>query len=279
MLRNSQYFAKMRSLLYVPGVDKSKLYKDVNPDIICFDLEDSVPLHMKEEARDNITERMTRTITKSAALRINAYGTSNIDADLKILSKKFEYLVIPKVNTANELESVVSKINNKIGIIACIETAKGLLNIEEIAKCKDKFNLKALLFAAEDFVADLQMIRTEHRRELLYARSKVSCTAKAFGLQAIDMVCVQFRKEAILLEEAQEGREMGFTGKQVIHPAQIAHVHKIFSPTEAQIKRARDILNGFEQSNSKGKGAFELTGEVIDIPVVKWAQGVLDSIN
>ena len=270
------FFTKIRSLLYVPGVDKAKLFKLVNPDLLCLDLEDSVPVQMKAIARQNVAERLQQPFKNIMGVRINALGTSNLSQDLKIINKNVHTIVVPKVNHWQDIAKIKLLLPKHIRFVACIETAKGLLNSPGIAEKAEELGISSLLFAAEDFVADLQMIRTVHRRELLYARSKISHIAKAYNLQAIDMVCVQFRNPEILQEEAQEAREMGFTGKQVIHPTQIDHVNGIFSPTVKQIERANKIIDGYKKHSESGKGAFELNGEVVDMPVVKWAENILN---
>ena len=270
------FFTKIRSLLYVPGVDKAKLFKLVNPDLLCLDLEDSVPVQMKAIARQNVAERLQQPFKNIMGVRINALGTSNLSQDLKIINKNVHTIVVPKVNHWQDIAKIKLLLPKHIRFVACIETAKGLLNSPGIAEKAEELGISSLLFAAEDFVADLQMIRTVHRRELLYARSKISHIAKAYNLQAIDMVCVQFRNPEILQEEAQEAREMGFTGKQVIHPTQIDHVNGIFSPTVKQIERANKIIDGYKKHSESGKGAFELNGEVVDMPVVNWAENILN---
>jgi citrate lyase subunit beta-like protein len=96
-------------------------------------------------------------------------------------------------------------------LIACIETAKGLLNIRSITQSDPR--ISSLIFAAEDYCADTGIIRSTSRKELLYARQKLVTTALGFEKQAIDLVCVEYKDPRIIQEEAQEGREFGFTGK------------------------------------------------------------------
>ncbi len=89
------------------------------------------------------------------------------------------------------------------------------------------------------------------------------------------MVCIDYKSLEVLEEEAMEAYEMGYTGKQVIHPSQISAVNRIFSPTAEQIDRARKILEEYERHSANGLGAFELDGAVIDLPVVKQAHNIL----
>ena len=100
--------------------------------------------------------------------------------------------------------------------------------------------------------------------------------AAAYGLQAIDMVAIDFKDLEALRREAAFGAGLGFTGKQIIHPAQVEPVQSAFTPGAEAIAQARRIVDGFEASKKEGKGAFALDGKMIDMPLVKNAQKVLD---
>jgi len=132
--------------------------------------------------------------------------------------------------------------------------------------------LSALLFAAEDFCADTAIIRSPSRRELLYARSQIVIVAKAFGLDAIDMVCVNYKDNEYLKEECLDGRQLGFTGKQAIHPSQIDIIQTTFVPTSGEILRAAKILRAMERAHAAERGAVGLEGEMIDAPMLKQAE-------
>ena len=123
------------------------------------------------------------------------------------------------------------------------------------------------------------MTRTAGRTEMLYTRGKLLCTAKAFGLDAIDLVCIDYKNECALVEEATEGFHMGFTGKQAIHPNQVPAIYQAFTPTPSRVAFAQKIVEGFEKHSLEGKGAFEVDGKMIDLPMLKWAQGILRLIQ
>jgi citrate lyase subunit beta-like protein len=147
------------------------------------------------------------------------------------------------------------------------------MNLKEIATCDPRID--ALIFASEDYCADTGMKRTASRKELHYARSAIATVAHAYDLQAIDLVCVDYKNEAALQEECREGVEMGYNGKQAIHPSQISVIHREFSPRSEDITYARAILEGYKQHSQTGIGAFDLNGKVIDLPVVRWAERML----
>lgn len=167
-----------------------------------------------------------------------------------------------------------------IRLIASIESARAVMNLKEIATASPR--LDALLFAAEDFCADTGITRTKYRRELAYARSATVLAAKAYGLSAIDLVCIHYQNPEILEEECEEGRRMGFDAKQIIHPAQVTTINKIFSPSEKDIERAQRVMQQYELAVKSGKGAYGLSDasggntEMIDAPMILQAERMLE---
>jgi len=140
--------------------------------------------------------------------------------------------------------------------------------------------LSALLFASEDYCADTSIIRTETRKELLYTRSQIVVAAKAFGVDAIDMVCINYKDLDYLKEECEDGRRLGFNGKQAIHPSQVELIQSSFVPTHKDILRAAKIVHQMEKSHALEKGAFglDLEGggkEMIDAPMLKQAESTI----
>jgi citrate lyase beta subunit len=111
---------------------------------------------------------------------------------------------------------------------------------------------------------------------VLYARSAVVTAAAAFGLQAIDMVSVDFKNLDALREETLFGARMGYTGKQIIHPNQVAPVQEAFTPDDESIAQAKRLVEAFESFQKEGQGAFALDGRMIDMPLIKAAQNVLE---
>ncbi|WWC85161.1 uncharacterized protein L201_000018 [Kwoniella dendrophila CBS 6074] len=281
-----------RAMLYVPGSNPRMLEKsfDSNADSIAYDLEDSVAPGLKAEARRSVADVLngSRKPKGEIVARINAIGTGYEEDDLNAIlpTKNVQAIALPKTNSAEHIEYLISKINqlaipskrsngeNPIKIIAMIENAKAMIEIENIAK-SGKRHLDALLFAAEDYCADVGLTRTPTREELLYPRSKLVTTAKAFGLQAIDLVCVDYKNPDALREESEEGKRLGFDGKQAIHPNQVEMIHESFAPSEKAILKAARVKFSFEHHDKAGKGAYTLDGMMIDAPVYKQAMKVI----
>ncbi len=132
-----------------------------------------------------------------------------------------------------------------------------------------------LIFGAEDFAHDIGAIRTVEAVEMLTARSLLVMHAAAFGLQAIDMVTVDFHDLERVRREARRGAELGYTGKQIIHPAQVEPVQDAFTPSAEEIERARALLAAFEQHQRRGAGAFAVDGQMVDKPVIRQAENLL----
>jgi citrate lyase beta subunit len=277
-----------RALLYMPGNDRHKIEKalTLGVDCICMDMEDGVALNRKGEARLGIAAALRELdFGRSEKLaRINAPGSGLELEDIQaVLPFRPDGVVLPKVETPEQIQWAREKIEaaelaygwplHSIRLLAGVETPKAILNLKEIA---GQARLEALIFGGEDYAASVGARRTPGAEELLYARSAVVAACAAYGLQAIDMVTVNFRDLEALGREAGFGAQLGYTGKQVIHPDQVAPVQEAFTPDEAAIASARRLVEGFELQQAKGSGVFTLDGRMIDMPLVKAARGVLE---
>ncbi|CAO3617485.1 unnamed protein product [Cunninghamella blakesleeana] len=286
-LQTEQEVRARRALFYVPGSDERKIHKSISleADCIVYDLEDSVSANKKGTARHMIIDALEASEHGKAekAVRINAIGSGQELDDLNVIlhSKRLQAIVIPKVQSAKDIHFVSRMIDSvavdsqreRIKLIASVESALGIMNLKEISTADERVD--ALIFAAEDYCADLGLIRTSSRKEMLYARQAIVNAAGAYGLQSIDLVCVDYQNEQVLIDECNEGREFGFSGKQAIHPSQIDIIQKLFLPDQKDIDRAVRIMQNFETYSNKGIGAFELDGKMVDMPVVKWAEKVI----
>ena len=277
-----------RALLYMPGDDWKKITKalTLGVDCICMDMEDGVAINKKAEARTTIAKALRELdFGKSEKLaRINAAGSGMEKEDIEaVLPYHPDGIVIPKMESLEEIQwahEIIETVElkngwpmNSIRILVDVETAKGILNLKEIASHP---RLDALIFGGEDFAASLGATRTRDALELLFARQATVTAAAAFGLQAIDIVTIDFKDIEALRKESEFGAQLGFTGKQIIHPAQVEPVQAAFTPNEEAIVQAQRIVETFEASQKEGKGAYALEGKMIDMPLLKNAQKVLD---
>ena len=277
-----------RALLYMPGDDRHKIEKALTLDVdcICMDMEDGVAPNRKAEARRTIARALGElAFGRSEKLaRINAAGSGLETEDIEaVLPCHPDGIVLPKAESLEQLQWASGKIEaaelrngwpiNSIRLIADVETTKGMLALKEIASHN---RLEALIFGAEDYAVSIGAVRTLEAWEVFTARSLVVMHAKACGLQAIDMATVDYRDLERIRREAAFGVQLGYTGKQVIHPAQVGPVQAAFTPDDESIEKARRLVAAFEAHQKEGRGAFALDGKMIDMPIVKAAQGVLE---
>jgi citrate lyase beta subunit len=277
-----------RALLYMPGDELRKIRKasTLGVDCVCLDMEDGVAQNRKAEARA-ITVQALGSLdfgSSERLARINPVGSGLEEEDLEaVLPSVPDGIVIPKVEHPEQIRWVCAKIDaaenslglerGRIGVIAIIETARAIIDLAQIASAHPR--LSTLIFGAEDLAGDMGAIRTPDAWEVFYARSAVVTHAAAFDLQAIDMVYVDFNDVDGLRQEARRGVQMGYAGKQVIHPNQIIPVQEAFTPNDEEIFQAQRIIQAFLEHQLAGRGAFALDGKMIDAPILKAAQSVL----
>jgi citrate lyase subunit beta / citryl-CoA lyase len=284
-----------RSLIFVPSnikrfINKAKV---VNADIICFDLEDSVPVNEKAVARQTIMEALTqRTEYKSNIyIRINSFESGLAPLDLNaIIRKGIDGIVIPKVNDEIEFSTLVDLIStleqkrgiekNSIKLLPSIETAKGVVNAYSIAKTVQRVN--ALVFGVFDFLYDMRLDYDENDGiGYAYARAKVPVDARAAGVASIDGIWQKVDDIDGLRKDAIIAKRLGYSGKSIIHPNQIETVHKIFVPNRNEIEWAKKVVEALGEAMEEGvnRGAVKLEGKMIDAVHYKQAKAILDAIN
>ena len=277
-----------RALLYMPGDDRRKIEKStaLGVDCICMDLEDGTAINKKAEAREVIARAMRELdFGKSErCIRINSSGSGFEKDDLPAaLAARPDTIVVPKVESAEQVKWVSGEIESYelsnglpvggIRILIGVETARGILNLKEIAGADKR--LEAIIFGGEDFAASIGATRSSAGTELLYARQAVVTACAAFDIQAIDIVYIDFHDTEGLRAEAIQGADWGFVGKQIIHPNQVGPVQEAFTPSDDAIAYAQRVVETFEASQKEGKGAYALDGKMIDMPLLKSAQNVL----
>jgi citrate lyase beta subunit len=272
----------------MPGDDLHKITKatTLGVDCICMDMEDGVALNRKAEARATIvTALQTLDFGRAEKLaRINPVGSGLENEDLQaVLPAHPDGIVVPKVEHAGQIRWVSAQIAQaeglygwtpgSINLIVLVETAFGVINLGEIAFADPR--LQALIFGAEDLAGDIGAERTRAGWEVFYARSAVVTYASAYNLQAIDLVYVDFHDTEGLVNESLQGAQMGYSGKQVIHPNQVSPVQQAFTPSDEAIERAKKLMQAFKEHQQGGRGAFAYEGKMVDAPVIKVAMQVL----
>ena len=277
-----------RSLIFVPGNNPRFLEKakSLSADIVCFDLEDSVPDKEKKNARTLIKSALKKRNQYSSSVfaRTNSPDSNKIEADLKeIIQKGIDGIVIPKVNSAKEIkkiEKTISSLEKKrkirgIRLIPSIESALGVINCYEIASASKRID--AIVFGIFDLLNDIGIEYTKGNPPgAKYSRYKVPVAATAAGVYAIDGIWQDIKDTSGLKKDCEVGKSLGYVGKSVIYPDQIRTVHKIFHPNKTEISWAKKVCNIYKKSTKKGKGAVVVDGKMIDEVHYKRAKALLE---
>ena len=277
-----------RSLVFVPGNNPRFLEKakSLPADIVCFDLEDSVPDKEKKKARVLIknTLKQRSKYSSDVFVRTNSPESGLVSADLKeIVQKGIDGIVIPKVNSVKELkkiEKIISSLEKKrkikgIRLMPSIESALGVMNCYEIASSSKR--IVALVFGIFDLLNDIGIEYTKGNPPgAKYSRYKVPVAATAAGIAAVDGIWQDLKDKNGFTKDCEVGRSLGYAGKSIIHPDQIQTVHKIFHPSKPEIEWAKKVCSVYEELTKKGKGATVIEGKMIDEVHYKRAKALLE---
>ena len=279
-----------RSLIFVPVNNPRFLEKakKIQADIVCFDLEDSVPDDEKTSARKLIKNALKSRSEYSSSIfvRTNSPLSGKIPSDLKeIVQKGIDGIVIPKVNNVAELKKIQktlsglekSKKLKPIQIIPSIESAEGVVNSYSIASFGKR--VTAIVFGIFDLLNDLGVEYTKDSPGGKYSRYKIPVDAAAAGISAIDGIWQDLNDLKGLQKDCNFGKSLGYAGKSIIHPDQISMVHKSFYPNKTEISWAEKVCKVYLKSTKKGKGATTVDGKMIDEVHYKQAQALLDIIK
>jgi citrate lyase subunit beta/citryl-CoA lyase len=257
-----------RSYLFAPGHNPTLLRKvfAAGADAVMLDLEDAVPPHAKETARELVAQAL---LTHPAWVRVNAARTPDCAADLEAVAGRATGIRIPKTESAHDVHWVADRLPDT-PLICAIETARGVLAAQEIASVSGVHHLAV---GGVDLQRDLNCGPGD--LPTLYARSHLVLASRAAGLAPpIDSVYPHLDDEAGLRQHAQLARSLGFFGKSAIHPRQLPVIHEIFTPSQEELRWARDVVAAFESS---GGAALRLAdGEFVDRPVAVRAHRLLE---
>ena len=278
-----------RSMMFVPG-NNPGMIRDAHiygSDCIMFDLEDSVSINEKDAARFLVYKALTslKYGKKELVVRITDLGSGLGVTDLEAMVRaQPDVIRLPKTETAQDVtdcETEIARIEREIGLpegktkmMAAIESAKGVLNAYDIARSSSR--LIGIALGAEDYVTDLRTTRSPEGIELLFARSMIVNAARAAGIAALDTVYSDVNNEEGFIAEATLIKKLGFDGKSIINPRQIEPLHRVFTPTEKDIIKAKAIMEAIAEAELRGSGVASLNGKMIDKPVVERARYMIE---
>ncbi len=273
-----------RSMLFVPGANTAMVcnayvYK---PDTVMFDLEDSVALAEKDSARLMVYHALKHFAYQDVetAVRVNPldspYGHLDIEAAVR---GGVDIIRLPKTDTIDDIldmQSVIEKVERKIGttkktqLLAAIESALGVVNAVDIARCSSR--LMGIALGAEDYVRDIRTQRTKEGTELAAARAQILLAARAAKIQAFDSVFSDVRDKEGFVSEVKKIKNLGFDGKSLVNPNQIYMLHDIYAPTQKEIDWAFEVIEAAEHAKKNGLGVISIDGRMVDAPIIARAE-------
>lgn len=277
-----------RTMMFVPG-NNPAMVKDAGifgADSIMFDLEDAVSLSEKDAARYLVYEAL-KTVDygrSELVVRINGLDTPFYRNDIKAMVKAgIDVIRLPKVETADmirDLEGLVAEAEIEFGreigtthLMAAIESARGVVNANEIARSSER--MIGIALSAEDYTTDMKTHRYPDGQELLYARNVILHAARAAGIAAFDTVFTDLNDEAGFKRETELIHQLGFDGKSLINPRQIDMVNQVYQPLKKEIIVAQNVIAAIENAKQKGSGVISMNGQMVDRPVVLRAERVM----
>ena len=293
-----------RSELAVPGSSPKMFEKALKSaaDFIFLDLEDAVSPNDKITARENVIKALKemdwRGNGKTISVRINGLDTHYMYRDVvEIMCQAGEFvdtLLIPKVGVQGDVYMVDCMVNqieqerkleNKVGLECLIETALGMVNIEEIAQSSKR--LEALHFGVADYAASLRArtvviggLNPDYPGDQWHhGLAKLVATCRAYGLRPIDGPFGDFNDPGGYIDAAKRGAAIGIEGKWAIHPSQIEHANNVFSPPAKEVEKAHRIIEELAKAAAEGKGAAQLDGRMIDAASEKMAENIINIDN
>ena len=275
-----------RSVIYMPGANTRALEKakSLPADSLILDLEDAVAPDAKAQARENIRAALATGFGhREAVVRINGLNTQWGLDDLKAFADtKADAILLPKVESASQIREVASLLKqfnpaSTMKIWAMIETPLAIFKLPEIASSHPM--LEALVLGTSDLVKDLHARHTPSRVETQTALSLSVLAARAHQLCVLDGVHLSLDDEDGLRQSCTQGRDMGFDGKTLIHPSQIALANQIFGPLPEEIDEARQRITAYEAAISSGAGIAVLNGKLVEELHIQDAKRILALTN
>jgi (3S)-malyl-CoA thioesterase len=266
-----------RSVLYIPASKERALDKarGLDVDAIIFDLEDAVTPDAKVAARDTLKTALKAGGygARARIIRLNgldsAWGREDAAAMKDAAADAF---LLPKVGSAADVDALAAIIGTDKDIWAMIETPMGVMNAAEIAAHPQ---MKGFVAGTNDLAKELNCRFRADRLPMITSLSMLLLAAKAHGIVAIDGVYNQFKDDEGLAAECAQGRDMGFDGKTLIHPAQIEVCNAAFSPSAEEIDLARRQIAAFEDTEASGQGVAVVDGKIVENLHVETARKIL----
>lgn len=261
-----------RSVLYLPASNARALVKarELPADVLVFDLEDAVAPERKAPAREQLRDALAQGGygQRELVVRINAETTPWFDADVEaVAASPAHALCLPKVERAEQLDTVARRLEqnrpgNAIALWSMAETPAGVFNVREIAARTEA--LEVIMMGTSDLSRELRARHTPGREALLFSLSHCVLAARECGLDIIDGVHLDLADREGHAEACRQGRDLGFDGKSLIHPAQLAAANAAFSPSLEEQDEARAMIAAWTEAEAEGRGVLVLNGKLVE---------------
>jgi len=262
-----------RSVLYIPGSKERALEKALTlpADAIIFDLEDAVAIEEKVAARALLATTLAEKDYggRLRIVRVNGLDTEWGEADAKSVANA-DAVLLPKVGSAADVDALAALTD--LPIWAMIETPAGVMHAEEIAAHP---RLEGFVMGTNDLAKDLGTRFRADRLPMMASLQLALLAARAHGVVAIDGVYNAFKDDDGLRAECEQGRDLGFDGKTLIHPAQLAVANEAFAPTDGEIDLSKRQIAAFEEAEAKGLGVAVVDGKIVENLHIETARATL----
>lgn len=265
-----------RSALYMPGSNARALEKarEIAADVLILDLEDAVAPEAKAEARARVCTAVTAGGygRRELVIRVNGVGTPWFSEDMAAaVEAKPQAILVPKVSSPETLHEIGHRLNGlwadpAIAVWAMIETPLAILDVERIARAaRDPVTrLACFVMGTNDLAKETRARFVPGRAPMLPWLTSALLAARAHGIDILDGVYNDIKDEAGFQAECAQGRDLGFDGRTLIHPSQVAVANAVFAPDEAELAKARAIIAAFDLPENAGKGAIQLDGRMVE---------------
>ena len=259
----------LRSVIYMPGINQKAMDKALNLDCdaVVLDLEDAVEVSKKEDSRQLVIRQIENNDygPRVVVVRVNDLGTKWGEQDVAAVANlPIQAILVPKVSQIRDISRVVDLLNrlgSELPIWIMVETPLAIININELAR---QPRVTALVMGTSDLVVDLCAEHLEERQNISYALQRSIIAARAFGKKILDGVHLDFRDLDSLRNVCRLGKSMGFDGKTLIHPDQIPVANDAFSPSEAELDKAKRVIDAWRSAQTRGSGVVEVDGTLVE---------------
>lgn len=278
----NQYFRPRRSMLYVPGCNTHYLERarTLHADSVILDLGDPVLVECKVQSRENVVKYVTEGGygSREVVIRVNDIDSQWGPDDIKAAAKtNADAILFPNIESREDVLTALSLLDDAGGshlpIMVMIESPIAVLNAKEIASASDR--IVCIVMATSDLISQLHAQVTHERSAILASLSLVVLAARAYGRAVVDGITSDFKNMHSFEYACRLGRDMGFDGKSLVHPAQLAYSNDAYTPKASEVAHARDIIVALKAANAAGQGTVVVNDKFVEHHHVRAAERLL----